>query len=220
MKLVHPYYFHEIDFENEEPHTLIIERASFFRQIISELMYEAETGIGDYVLSQNYEVLDFAKYCSVIVDPFSLDYQNKQIKNGLQKQAVELLSVESELPDIIHRINQLGLRIANQFSPPVAIKQDIGISDITTILDFRIDISDLSFAEQLLEYCKISRDLAGVKMFITIHLKEYLDPEEYQQIIEMFCNEKLLLLMLESRQHPLIDDPTNTIIVDNDYCII
>ena len=220
MKLVHPYYFHEIDFENEEPHTLVVERGSFFRQIITELLYESENGVGDYVLSENNEILNFAKYCSIIMNPFMLDFQNKQIKSGLQKQAIALLNTENETADIIYQINQLGLRAANQFGLPVTIKQDIGVSDLVKLLDFKIDTGDLSFTEQIIEFCKLSRDLAGTKIFITINMKDFLDPDEFMLTVDMLRNEKINLLMLENRQHPLMDDPHNMTIVDNDYCII
>ena len=220
MKLVHPYYFREIDFENEEPHTLVVERGSFFRQIITELLYESENGIGDYVLSENNEILNFAKCCSIIMNPFMLDFQNKQIKSGLQKQAVELLNTENETADIICQINQLGLRVANQFGLPVTIKQDIGVSDLVKLLDFKIDTGDLSFTEQIIEFCKLSRDLSETKLFIIINIKDYMDPDEFMLTMDMFRNEKINLLMLENRQHPLMDDLQNTIIVDSDYCII
>ena len=58
------------------------------------------------------------------------------------------------------------------------------------------------------------------KLLVTINLKDYVDHEEYVELMKFFQNKKIPLLMIERHQHEELDDISHLTIIDKDLCVL
>lgn len=62
------------------------------------------------------------------------------------------------------------------------------------------DTENLSMAEKLLQYMKVSRELLGKKLFFFINLKSFLDTSELENFYQTILYEKHNILLIEGFQ--------------------
>ena len=60
MKLANSKFFETLDFEKESQ-TLVVENVELLRTIILQLKFQINNRIGDFILSDNDEILDISK---------------------------------------------------------------------------------------------------------------------------------------------------------------
>ena len=84
MKITNFKYFKPLEITVEQPKTLVIEDPVYYRKIISELIYQSESNIGEFVLfdekDKNY---DIGKNCLIITNIFDYVSLEKQIKSKI-----------------------------------------------------------------------------------------------------------------------------------------
>ena len=57
MILVNPNYFDPISITEEYPETLVVEDNFYYRSILTDMIEQLKTGKGDFVLSENEEII-------------------------------------------------------------------------------------------------------------------------------------------------------------------
>ena len=107
MKLVNPKYFEPIEINEENPQTLIIENNRLFRKAVFEMISQCENSVGEYVLSEENDIINFGKQTMVITDLFSMNFELKQIKTKINQVLIE--DVDDEIiREVISKLNELG----------------------------------------------------------------------------------------------------------------
>lgn len=218
MKLAHPYYFDPITIEEADPATLVIENNRQFRNVIDNLIEQHETDFGDYVLSEENDILSLSKECLIISDPFNLNFESRQIKSKLL-QSVMSDSTDNHYLDLISSINLLGAELCQQSRYSIIYNTNISLSDLLKWMDFKIDTYQLNRIEQILEYINVHVELLSKKLIIAVGLKDYLDDAEYYELIKILEYKHIRILFLEHRTHRF-DDRNHTRIIDEDLCVI
>lgn len=130
MKIVHPKYFDAITITDENPETLVIENALYFRQTISSIINQMETNIGDYVVSVDNEPVSMQKTCLLITDIYNFYQNDKRLKTKIQQMIVNEAQFSDKQFRLISDLNEFAINISNSVQYPVSFKEDITIADI------------------------------------------------------------------------------------------
>ncbi len=222
MKLANFVLFNDFVIDIQQPKTLIIKNGFLFRNLISSLLYQIETDVGDFVLTEdnNYKELKLSSNLIVYSDMFDLSLNPKQEKLKL----IQLISQEEtsmySKNEIIENLNNLALQISNSFDYPITYKNKITFLDVAKLLDFSIDYSDLDYVDSLVEHMKISNDLLEFKLIATVNLKDNLTEEEYLYFLNKANMNQIPLLMIERHEHNKLDEATTTTIIDENLCLL
>lgn len=221
MKLTHYQYFKPIEAMSNKSKTLVIENPVYYRNMIDDLFSQKESGIGEFVLSdEKNKIYDINKNCLLISDFFNFIAMEKQIKTKLANMIVNSYQSKIEIVDLMTLINEIGVGISNDFMYPIKFKELLTFQDVVKMLDFSLDFDGLGFWEKFIEYIKTCFELFDYKLLITIGLKEVISPDEYFLVMEDLQNRNIPVLMIERHAHSEMDDVLDTILIDKDLCVL
>lgn len=221
MKLVNPHYFDVIEISDENPKTLVIENPHVFKDVLQALILQSEVDVGEFVLSESdTKILSLSKYTMVLTDIFNYDTYSKQLKTKLTNIIVSNYSEIDGKEKVIGDINELGVKIMNSLPYSISFKSAISFTDVVKFLDFSFDFSEYEFWDRFTEYISTAFELLNFKLLVTINLKDYVDHEEYVELMKFFQNKKIPLLMIERHQHEELDDISHLTIIDKDLCVL
>ena len=221
MRLVNFKYFDVINISDENPETLVLENPNHFMGVLQSLKYQCETDEGDYVLSdENFRLLPLSKSLIVIKDFLDFELYSKQLKNKLLGLISTNYNDLDSQKDVIANLNELAVEIVNNLPYSISFKQTINFTDLIKFLDFSFDYSGFTVWEQFSEYVSTIFDLLDYKILVTVNLKDYVDNDEYIELIKFFKNKKIPTLMIERYTHEELDDISHIRIIDEDLCVL
>ena len=221
MRLVNPKYFDVINISDENPETLVLENPNHFMGVLQSLKLQCETDEGDYVLSdENFRILPLSKSLIVIKDFLDFELYSKQLKNKLLGLISTNYNDLDSQKDVIANLNELAVEIVNNLPYSISFKQTINFTDLIKFLDFSFDYSGFTVWEQFSEYVSTIFDLLDYKILVTVNLKDYVDNDEYIELIKFFKNKKIPTLMIERYTHEELDDISHIRIIDEDLCVL
>ena len=221
MRLVNSKYFDVINISDENPETLVLENPNHFMGVLQSLKYQCETDEGDYVLSdENFRILPLSKSLIVIKDFLDFELYSKQLKNKLLGLISTNYNDLDSQKDVIANLNELAVEIVNNLPYSISFKQTINCTDLIKFLDFSFDYSGFTVWEQFSEYVSTIFDLLDYKILVTVNLKDYVDNDEYIELIKFFKNKKIPTLMIERYTHEELDDISHIRIIDEDLCVL
>lgn len=221
MKLVNPKYFDVINISDENPETLVLENPNHFMGVLQSLKFQCETDEGDYVLSdESFRILPLSKSLMVIKDFLDFELYSKQLKNKLLGLISTNYTDLDSQQDVIANLNELAVEIVNNLPYSISFKQTINFTDLIKFLDFSFDYSGFTVWEQFSEYVSTIFDLLDYKILVTVNLKDYVDNDEYIELIKFFKNKKIPTLMIERYTHEELDDISHIRIIDEDLCVL
>lgn len=73
--------------------------------------------------------------------------------------------------------------------------------------------------EHIVDYVKLGHQVLGIKLYVFLHLKDYLSEEDLEKLYEMVAYEQISVLLLESKMIDKLPQE-QWWIVDADNCII
>lgn len=223
MKLVHPDFFCPIDFEKNKIPVLILENQIIFRNFLEELKNQLRGEEGSWILSEQGNILKLTQYCSMIIDPFSLDINQKKILMSVYSK----LEKEVNTTELIVRWNtilsslfHLSDELMDAVDYELNYRNTIDIIDFFKFLDIRFCKNTESLIELFIDYCNLTREVIGVKLFILINIKAYLTNTELLYLYEQAFYKDYKLLLIESKESEEKNIYENITIIDKDGCVI
>lgn len=220
MKIVNFEFFDPIEIKGYIPETLVIENSEYFRRVVSGLVQQRDEDIGQFVISDKIKTYNFSKVCLLLTDLYNSESNAKQIKTKINSLLVSEYQDIYDDTEVILKINEMGIALANAFPYDITFKNIITYSDLVKFLDFSLDFTEMEFWERFLETIKISYELLGYKLLITVNLKDSTSKEEYQKLIEDLQYRNIELLMIERHTHQELDDTNHIRIIDKDLCVL
>lgn len=221
MKIAHFQYFKPLEITVQCSKTLIVEDPVYYRRIVSELICQSDSDVGEFILSdeknKNY---DISKSCLIITDMFNFVSLEKQIKTILNNMLINEYQSKEEITALIAQINGVGIEIMNSYMYPIKFKDNITFQDVIKVMDFTIDYSELNYLEKFIEYIKICFELLDYKLLITTGLKEIVSKKEYDVLKNDLTNRGIPLLMIERHSNSELDFCEDVTIIDKDLCML
>ena len=161
------------------------------------------------------------KGVSVVFNPFSIDVNEKKILTKLMSEMqviseTELYVQKAELnAAIISLLDEINLRMPY----PMTYSLDLDIQQLLKAYSVKVDMQSTSFMEHIVDYVKLGHQVLGIKLYVFLHLKDYLSEEDLEKLYEMVAYEQISVLLLESKMIDKLPQE-QWWIVDADNCII
>lgn len=221
MKLVNAEYNISLEFEENKATFLIMEEKHLRFKLVEDIYTQCNGGEGSFVLSEDMQILKMSKTADMLIDPFSVDVNNRKVLTKLYQEIEtcgnETFYAEKEKlnRDIIVFLDQIMLNEPYH----IATKLELDITELCKLYQVRLEGTGNTFVEKLMEYIKVMSRLCSVKLLILLNFALYLEKEEMNALCEFASYQKVYLLFIEYIVPPGIENK-NGCIIDEDRCII
>lgn len=222
MKLVHKDMERQIELADMQSGVWIIESPPLFGKYVQELHCQSRGGDGAFVLSEGDEILSIEKYVEVVIDPFSVDVNDKRLLNrlyaelrtaalgeGMYQKTQETLAV---LQSYFSEVEQQGIYF-------LTTDTEIDIVAIFKAMGVKIECYADDFVQTLDIYMKLMAELLRKKVIVFVNLGSYVSVEQMDNLVRTAVHNEIYLLFVESQQRNF-STGLRRYIIDRDNCEI
>ena len=222
MKLVERELGLEIELKENVISVLVIEKVGLRLSIVEELYSQVMGKEGKWILVENEKNYELGKKAEMILEPFSLELNNKKVKNKLFQdikvvaqdycfaQGVELHS---------HICNYLET-LFERIPYPVKYEEEWNLSEILKAYGVELEEECDDMCEKLINYLKLIKQECAIDVFINLNIKQYLTEEQILELYKIAKYNKIQLVMIEFNMSGEKHDCEEIYILDKDGCII
>ena len=206
MKLVNGKYSLIINMQENMADMLVLENEAVMAEFVEQLYFQSFGQEGDFVLSDNDELLEIYKTLEIIINPFELSGIGNELlmeKNSLNSQICHLLET------LISRASYND----------ISYQKDYEWVDLFKFYGIKIEPYCDTLLQKIIEYIKLTSQLQLNKILCFVNLKQYLNKSEIQNLYQMAFYSKIQLLLIESYEKEKLDNE-NVYIIDKDRCLI
>lgn len=221
MKFVNSLWNINLQLKENVFNVLVIENQNAMAQIIYELSEQYNGNDGNFILSDNNNLLKFNNLISLVLNPFFINCNEKKIISKLHSQLYDLANdiyyekTKTLESDIINYLN-----ILIDFLPyDLIFNYEFDIISLFKLQTVKLDQNLLSLTDKILNYIKVCADLTDIKLIIFINLKSFVNEFELLEIYKISSYCKINLLLIENLQRCKMNNECITII-DSDMCLI
>ena len=223
MKLTHTELEKQLVFETGKAVEWIIESPASFSKYVRDLYEIMQDNEGKFTLSDEDEIIDFQKYAELIIDPFLLDFHNRQIQKKLYAE-LQNLAVSSEFylqtQELKFQIQKYFVDLEYASGYDLEIVDEIDLSAIFKVVGIQLDGgNEETLFERIAIYIKIMAELLKKKLVILVNSRSYLTSDQIDQIAELCMYSEVGLLLIENVQRDF-SKKRNYCIIDCDECCI
>lgn len=223
MKLTHTELEKQLVFETGKAVEWIIESPASFSKYVRDLYEIMQNNEGKFTLSDEDEIIDFQKYAELIIDPFLLDFHNRQIQKKLYAE-LQNLAVGSEFylqtQELKSQIQKYFIDLEYASGYDLEIADEIDLPAIFKAVGIQLDGgNEETLFERIAIYIKIMAELLKKKLVILVNSRSYLTSDQIDQIAELCMYSEVGLLLIENVQRDF-SKKRNYCIIDCDECCI
>lgn len=223
MKLTHTELEKQLVFETGKAVEWIIESPASFSKYVRDLYEIMQDNEGKFTLSDEDEIIDFQKYAELIIDPFLLDFHNRQIQKKLYAE-LQNLAVGSEFylqtQELKSQIQKYFIDLEYGSGYDLEIADEIDLPAIFKAVGIQLDGgNEETLFERIAIYIKIMAELLKKKLVILVNSRSYLTSDQIDQIAELCMYSEVGLLLIENVQRDF-SKKRNYCIIDCDECCI
>ena len=223
MKLTHTELEKQLVFETGKAVEWIIESPASFSKYVRDLYEIMQDNEGKFTLSDENEIIDFQKYAELIIDPFLLDFHNRQIQKKLYAE-LQKLAVGSEFylqtQELKSQIQKYFIDLEYASGYDLEIADEIDLPAIFKAVGIQLDGgNEETLFERIAIYIKIMAELLKKKLVILVNSRSYLTSDQIDQIAELCMYSEVALLLIENVQRDF-SKKRNYCIIDCDECCI
>lgn len=209
-------------FDENQINEWIIESPEYFLNFMQELMAQHRGEEGKFVLSHEGSILNISKSMEVIVDPLSININDKRILNKVYENIVEISREEGNYMDT-QRINQTIfsylLKLEAQCNYYIEMNREVDISLLLKAAGAQLGIAGDSFLDALVRYIELVYELLHKKLIALINIRSYLSDSQMSELIKMMQYRKIPIWGIENRKKGCLSG-MRQYIIDEDGCEI
>lgn len=222
MKLVHPEYTFQIDFQEGVIQRLVVESPAVLSEFIVDFRKQLDGREGKWILSHDGEILKIHDNCELIMSIFDLEINQRKMLNALYDELAseindtELLAdwreMNSKLEGILNKaIDSTGYDISYG---------ELELKSLFKALELKFRENEESYVDYLLEYLQLMSDVRSINIFILVNITSFLEIKEIEYLYEQAFYKKYHLLLLDVQDLCVDREVERKIIIDKDYCVI
>lgn len=222
MKLVHPDYTFQIEFQEGVVQKLILESPALMSEFIIDFRKQLDGKEGKWILSHKGEILKISNNCELILNIYDLDINQRKMLNALYDEVAREIN-DTELLMDWRTVNSNLECILNQAIDGIGYEVSYGELDLKTLfkaVELKFQEDTEGYVDYLLEYLSLMADVRKMHIFIIVNIASFLTKQELEYLYEQASYKKYQLLLLESQDFHVNEKVERTIIVDKDYCVI
>lgn len=164
-----------------------------------------------------------AKLCTLIIDPFSLNINDKSIVNKMFSRLKTLAVNEEHYLETNKLKNTLYSYLESLLfdcDMPLMYQDDFDFSVLFRMMGTQFEVSGKTVLDTLLDYTAITAELLGFRLFFFVNIKQFLSYEELEQLYAFLCYTKINVVLLEGTFTENKHTCEKHYIIDNDLCEI
>ena len=199
MKLVHPEYTFQIDFQEGVIQRLVVESPAVLSEFIVDFRKQLDGREGKWILSHDGEILKIHDNCELIMSIFDLEINQRKMLNALYDELAseindtELLAdwreMNSKLEGILNKaIDSTGYDISYG---------ELELKSLFKALELKFRENEESYVDYLLEYLQLMSDVRSINIFILVNITSFLEIKEIEYLYEQAFYKKYHLLLLD-----------------------
>lgn len=224
MKLVHPDLALPV-IENSfcGCYEWIIEEPKLFSKYVNELFCQINGSEGNFVLSYNEKEVDISKYMEIVVNPLSINVNDRKILNRLYLEFSQIAFDSKNYlytQRILADMQKYFLNIEQSSNYILEMEPEINIISLFKALDIKLQVFKDDFFEDLNQYIKIMAELMQKKVMVLINISSYLLDEQLEELLKNAAYNEIIILLIENHQRNSSLKGKKCIIIDKDGCEI
>lgn len=222
MKLVERELGLEIELKENTEAVIVLEdvvgRLTFVEGLYSQVLGEE----GNWLLVEDEKNYELAKKVDMILEPFSLELNNKKVKTKLY-QDIKIIAQD----DCFLQGLELHSHICNYLETllekvPYSVKyrEEWNILEILKAYGVELEEECESICDKLFNYIKLMSQVCGTSIFITVNLKQYLTKNQILEMYKLVKYCKIQLILIEFNMYDEKIECEDIYVLDKDKCII
>lgn len=216
MILSHYLFNRPISFEEQRIQRLVFENPSDFGKFVHEIHDQTHGSDGHFFLSENTTELDISKKVNLIVDPFSIDINSKDILSGFYKQVISSLESGDDYPyfrDAVGSLLEVVSRVSSDVESSATVDELAALPLLKIISLSVLDSNDI--CENICDYVRLSSSYASKRLSILVNLDMFLSEVDYAECLKQLNYYQVSVLLIESSTK---DDVVPTKLFDASFC--
>ncbi len=223
MKIVHPLLEIPVILEENIINTIVVENQTAFSMMIGELVNQTKDKEGQFVLSDGLKQLSIASSCELILEPFSLDLNQRKIISRLYSRLKDT-TVESDFyvstRELVSHIISYTDKITQTVDYPLEYSSDIDMASVFKLVDLRLEENHETLLEKILNYLSVVQEFINISVFVFVNIKSFLLDKDLQELFKAASYKKYKILLFESISREKFCDAEKIYIIDSDLCSI
>lgn len=221
MRLANSEYNISFEFEENRVMLMIIEERMLRLKLVEDFFLQCSGEKGSFVLSEDAQILKISKVVDILLNPFSIDCNDKKILSKLYQEIRDCgnedfyMEKEKINSDILLLLDKIMLNVPYN----IASTLDFDWMEMCKLYNIQLENSGDTLLERLMEYIKIMSHLCSYKLFVLLNFTLYLNEQEMKMLYEFAAYQKVYLLLIEYAMPMQISNEKGCII-DKDGCII
>ena len=171
MKLLYPEYSIALELCENEVSVIVIENPEIFARLVNELLLQNSGQEGGFILSEVDKIKSISKETQVIINPFSLDCNEKRILQKLY-QEIEKIALEEFVEDVgkLHgEIITCLDKLVNAVPYATNYSLDINVQAFLKAYCVQIDTHADSLIENVINYLRTLNQLCHIEIVFFIN---------------------------------------------------
>lgn len=222
MKLIERELGLKVELKENIISVIILEDITLRLSLIDELYLQLAGKEGKWILVENEKNYELSKYIELILEPFSLQLNNKKLKTKLYHEISTIANdyFYSQGLELYSYICAYLENLLEKIPYPVKYKDEWNILELLKLYNIEIDEECNDICEKLFNYIKLMNQVCGIRIFITVNLKQYLTENQLLELYKFVRYSKIQLVLIEFNMYHKKIDGEDIYILDEDDCII
>lgn len=207
-------------FDGDVVNVLVIENQDMLQGFVRELKTQIEGYDGRFTLSENSFEIRIDRSVLLTIDPFSIDLNQRDFITKLyakmREDALgedEYIRTSSLLAEIMVRVQEIMNR-----QPMVLESSEVDLAALFKSMNVSFSAPE-SMLETLHDYMDICSEYRGIKLFVFVNLKSYLNNQDMLELYRHLRYVKRNVLLIEHSETEHLEGES-TRIIDLDLCEI
>ena len=222
MKLVHVDFSRQLEIPRQNAVQWVIESPELFAQYVHDLYYQWGGQDGRFVLVEQDKELDFTKSVEMILNPFSVNLEDKRIITKLYQELQSIAVNEimyQQTTELMQLLQQYFYELEQQSPYMLTMNQTNDVVPLLKALGVQLECETMDFFETLHLYIRIVAELLKKKLIVFVQIGRYFTPTQRQQLIQTAAHHDISLLFIETQELDYANDVPRYI-MDVDGCEI
>lgn len=211
-----------IDF-TQNINVLEIQNKGMYRNIILKLnnAINNKIEIPEIMLVENEEQVEMSKVSKIIIDPFNIEFNSKDVLTKLYAQLDKFNSLEiatnPKYEQLIQELLNYVRDLVLDLSFECTINDTINFKDLLKILSVKIDVEQYETLEdKILFLIDLMSEFNICNVLIFVGLKQYFNDEQLESIYRYAISKDMHLLLLDNSTYEKLELETK-IVIDDDF---
>ena len=212
----------QIMYDKDSVNELIIESPDCFMKYIRELIRQASGIDGEFVLSEENKTLNISKSVEVIVNPFTVDVNDKKILGKIYDELKQIAYGEKyyvKSQEMYQKIIAYIIDVIDDSDYILDLDSEIDMSMLLKAVGVKIDMDPDDFVGNIFKYMQLIIELLKRKLVVIVNLRNYIDDIQYTDFIDMCRYKNIRVLLVENSKKDRVSN-VKQYIIDKDRCEI